>query len=219
MAENKKFIINKNAIEVELTLRCNLHCANCDRMAPKPLDIKLDDFKNFLALDRKWSSIRLIGGEPLLYPHIEEVFKILENYKDKCLIGLSTNGYNKELLKKIPPWVSVGNSNKKSSEQLFRTFNVAPIDVGIESGFENGCDIPQRCGMCLSVDGLFYCCGAGATVSRELKLQLSQTSIDSVGEWMFSTLCRYCGHFKYYNSENMDNRSTKQETSKSWLKK
>ena len=101
MAENKKFIINKNVIEVELTLRCNLHCANCDRMAPKPLDIKLDDFKNFLALDRKWSSIRLIGGEPLLYPHIEEVFKILENYKDKCLIGLSTNGYNKELLKRV----------------------------------------------------------------------------------------------------------------------
>lgn len=217
-------MINKDAIEIDVTLRCNLHCPNCDRMAPQNLDIALEDIQKFVDSKRKWKKIVLIGGEPTLHPKLKEALEIIKKACGKSLIAVATNGYDKKLLETIPSWVEVLNSKKTSSVQLFKTFNVAPIDVGITSGFEKGCYIADFCGICLSVDGLYYPCGAGATVAREFGLRIGQESVETVGPWMFEELCRYCGHFKYnhsYTSKEEYEKEcvTEQVFSKSWIKK
>ena len=211
--------INRDIIEIDLTLRCNLKCPNCDRMAPKAVDIKLEDLKKFVSLNRTWKRINLLGGEPTLYPYFEEALKILEPYKDRCEVGIKTNGYNPELLNKIPSWIDIENSGKKSSDQNFVTFNVAPIDEGITTGFEKGCHVPQRCGMNLSVDGLYYPCSAGATVAREFNINVGKADPEDVNEEMFRILCQYCGHFKTKNWGDPYHRSTKQLYSKTWREK
>jgi hypothetical protein len=216
---------NNECIEIDITLRCNLACPNCDRMAPKNIDLLLKHFKKFVALKRHWKKIVLIGGEPLLHPQFKKILKIIERYKYNALIGLATNGLNNEKqLAALPPWVTVINSFKTSSKQLFKTFNVAPVDVGITTGFENGCYIAKFCGICLSVDGLYYPCAPGATVAREFKLNIGQKTPDEVNASSFKQLCKYCGHFKYdkkYNSrkEYEDELTTTQQFSKSWLER
>ena len=222
-------MINKKAIEIDITLRCNLNCPNCDRMAPKDLDLSLENIQKFVDTDRVWQKIVLIGGEPTLHPQLEEIFKIIEPcrylryYQPRCIIAIATNGYDKELLKRIPKWVYILSSGKKSSKQLFKTFNVAPIDVGITTGFEKGCYIADH-GVSLSVDGLYYPCGAGATVAREFGFKIGQESVETVDTWMFEKLCRYCGHFKYDKSyisteEYEKECVTEQVYSKSWLER
>ena len=188
--------INKKIIEIDLTLRCTLHCHNCDRMAPKSLDIPFEALEKFVAEGRTWEKIQLMGGEAILYPKINEVFKLLEFYRGKSNTTFLTNGFNVNL-NDVPSWIKIINTHKVSNNQLFKSFNVASIDVGIISGFEKGCDIPSKCGMGLSVDGLYYPCGAGATVSREFNLKIGKQTIDSVTEEDFKKICPYCGHFKY----------------------
>jgi hypothetical protein len=193
-------------------------------MAPQKIDLSLENLQRFVATNRDWKKIILIGGEPTLHPQLKKIFKIMEAYRSKSFVAIATNGYNKKLLKKIPSWIKILNSEKKSSKQLFKTFNVAPIDVGITEGFKKGCYIADFCGICLSVDGLYYPCGAGATVAREFGLKIGQKSAETVGSWMFDELCRYCGHFKYdkaYTSMKEYEKEcvTEQVYSKSWIER
>lgn len=206
--------MNHKMIEIDLTLRCNMKCNNCDRMCPKPIDLSLENLEKVVE-DNIWKHIRLLGGEPLLHPRIDDVFDIMK--KCKALVSIHTNG---TIIRYVPNWINVISSNKRINKQpMFQTFNVAPIDVGITSGFEKGCFIPEQCGMCFSVDGLYYCCGAGATVAREFNLNIGCKDYNDVTPRMFDIVCRLCGHFKY-SSFNLDNNWTReQKYSKSWLNK
>jgi MoaA/NifB/PqqE/SkfB family radical SAM enzyme len=215
-------MINKNRLEIDLTLRCNLSCANCDRMAPKSIDLSLDDLSRCINAGRNWEKIRLVGGEPILHPHIETVIDILSFYKNRCFIEFTTNGLNEEKIKSLPAWFHVVNSRKDSlklgENPFFKTFNVAPCDLPEykDAVYSKGCCIAEICGVCFSVDGLYYPCGAGATVAREFNMKIGQYQVETVWSWMFEKLCRLCGHFKYKDLCSSEGRTQKQEQSKSW---
>jgi MoaA/NifB/PqqE/SkfB family radical SAM enzyme len=211
-------MINKNCIEIDITLRCNLHCPNCNRMSPQKIDLDLNHLQRFVSDNRSWKKIVLIGGEPLLHPELDKVFEIVKPYKGK--VAIATNGYDKKLLNLIPSWIKVINSNKTSSDQLFTPFNLAPVDIGITEGFSRGCYIADFCGIAMSVDGLYYPCAAGATVAREFDMKIGQKSVDKVEKWMFEKVCRYCGHFPYDDRDKWEKAQTRQQIfSKSWLER
>ncbi|MBM4329516.1 MAG: radical SAM protein [Deltaproteobacteria bacterium] len=79
----------------ELTMHCNLACRHCQvgqhinhRHEHPSLDLVMGVIE---ALDRKLvSQIGLLGGEPLSYPHIDQV---IERLVDTCIpVTISTNG-------------------------------------------------------------------------------------------------------------------------------
>src|SRR5262249_22593099 len=119
------------------------------------------------------------------------------------IIQVISNGYGPHVdavLKRLPDWVGVRNTRKKSVVQNFDASNVAPRDLAdyADADFSKGCTIPFLCGMALTRYG-FYPCGAGASIDRicgwgrGVRTLREVTPQQLVAE--FSRLCSHCGHF------------------------
>jgi hypothetical protein len=212
-------------VQLEITSDCQLKCDNCDRNCGKvkPESMSVAQVWKFveesLKLNHEWSRIDIIGGEPTLHPKLETLFEMIKIYKNRfpnCKIRFSSNGLGqktKEVLKTIPNWVEVRNSNKTSKHNSFEAYNSAPIDNGEKH--VKSCSIPWRCGLGLTSNGYFLC-GAGASIAKVFEfdigvMNLSELTIDKLKEQR-NILCKYCGHSNCSTKHMVVN----QETSKSW---
>jgi hypothetical protein len=178
-----------------------------------------------LSLHWRWDRIALIGGEPSFHPEIFKLISVVKAYKDKypkCSIQFYTNGYGpyvKSVISKLPKWLVIMNSQKTGRIQEFHPYNIAPIDVKKyhKAQYCEGCPVTNMCGMGLNRYG-FYPCGAGAAVDRIFGLNigikhLSDISLEALADQM-DKICRFCGHYIYYQDRNMVVQ--KQLYSKSW---
>lgn len=231
---------NLKKIEIEITTMCNLKCYNCDRScrhASSYERISIEQITKFVteSLENKWDweLISILGGEPTLHPDLLKIIDVIKKYKYKnwnCDVKIMSNGfgpYVKETLELIPDWVSIRNTEKINNINTFRSYNMAPIDISgfnEKTKFENGCIIPEECGIALTRYG-FYPCGAGASVDRVFGFDLGIKALSSITELGLrnqrSKLCRICGHFKYMqpNSQNISFNWIKEEIiSPSWEK-
>ncbi len=88
-------------LELNLTQACNLNCCGCTHYSPLA---PADDAVSLEVIERtlkhlsevkginKVESLYLIGGETLLYPHLEEVIALVRRYFPKVPVSLFTNG-------------------------------------------------------------------------------------------------------------------------------
>lgn len=223
--------MDQSTITIDITLRCNLFCGNCDRavgLAPSDEFISVEQVDRFIwesiEMRWEWRGVKLAGGEPTLHPEFDRILEALTPYKKMhpaCEVRILTNGYGERVkgrLSSLPEWVTVGNSEKTSGEQSFRTFNVAPIDLDAlrNDDFSRGCFVIEYCGMALTRYG-YYCCAPASSVDRVFGFDMGLKSLSSVSDAALKEqrrrLCRYCGHYK----ENYEGaRSRVQETSPSW---
>ncbi|MCR8746702.1 radical SAM protein [Romboutsia lituseburensis] len=88
-------------IDISLTNRCTLKCKKCNMLMPyfeKPMHKSLSSIKENIDLYFKWvdnvETIKLLGGEPMLYPYLIDVIEYLnEEYKDRIdNIDIFSNG-------------------------------------------------------------------------------------------------------------------------------
>lgn len=85
--------------EIHLVDNCNLNCAGCSHFSPlaEPNELTPETYEDNLkkisqnVLD-KMTSIRLLGGEPLLNKDINEIIKISRKYFKNAYITIITNG-------------------------------------------------------------------------------------------------------------------------------
>ena len=209
-------------IQLEITTDCNLKCHNCDRccgIAPSKEYMGIEHVWKFveesLTLNKKWTRIDVLGGEPALYPHLPQLWSFIRLYKLKnpdCRIRFSTNGIKKA---EVPDWVDVRNSNKIERAQNHTAFNSAPIDNGEKE--IKCCSVPWRCGMALTRYGYFLC-GAGASIARVFGLDIGIKYLREVNSDAIlaqtKDLCKYCGHSQVPSR----NISKKQKISPVWEK-
>lgn len=199
--------INLDYIEVEIITSCNLGCFGCDRssrQAPSAEMMTLDQISKFISqsleLNKKWELISILGGEPTLHPELLKILDLIHSAGICKVLKVITNGYGdkvKEVLKTIPSYVLIQNSNKLSPVQThFTAYNVAPKDVGFDLN-RNKCRITAMCGMGLTRYG-YYLCGAGASIDRVFGLKLGIKHLKDVNEEslskMIPPLCGLCGH-------------------------
>ncbi len=224
--------IFKTSIELDITLRCNLVCINCDRAirhAPENADMTIEQIKKFIQetkeLDYKWEKLKLIGGEPTLHPQLDEIIKLIKEFhkeNPQCEVQLWTNGYGekvKKILEKLPKWIIIINSRKEDNRSAFVPFNLAPIDDEKfkDCAFELGCPLLKNCGFSLNKYG-YYSCAAGSTVDRVFGLKkgigsLKEFLANESWQSQLKEYCKYCGHFKHpYNRK----WTRKEKISKSW---
>lgn len=223
--------VDKSTLTIDITMRCNLYCGNCDRavgLAPSDECISVEQVDRFVreSMDRRWEwrRIKVAGGEPTLHPGFDRILETLAPYKKhhpECEVRILTNGHGEEVrgrLSSLPEWVTVRNSSKTSGVQRFRTFNVAPIDLDAHRtcDFSRGCFIIEDCGMALTRYG-YYCCAAGSAVDRvfgfDVGLKFLSSVTDAAMKDQRTRLCRYCGH---YRSNYKTVRTRTQEMSPSW---
>ena len=85
---------------------CNLRCPYCfasEFVNKQPKEMTMEDFKtalNFVLSDRSDRQVGLIGGEPCLYPHINEALRMALNDVRADPVMIYTNGVE---LEKIDP--------------------------------------------------------------------------------------------------------------------
>lgn len=108
-------------IHVELTTRCPLRCPQCYCDLTNGNDIDLDILYKFLeeAAMLKVSHIALSGGEPLVYPYLEDVIKKVDSLGMYCGMATSGHGLIYDDLKKLQEaglkeiFVSINGSTKE----------------------------------------------------------------------------------------------------------
>ena len=148
--------------EIDITYKCNLKCFNCNRsctQAPADLEMPVSDIEAFAnqSVDKKirWKRIRILGGEPALHSRIFEIIDLLLAYRrdfnPSVRIVLGTNFFGEEVhrvLEKLPQEIEIKSTLKSSRANLFKPFNVAPVDSGFNrfSDYSSGCRIIEDCG-------------------------------------------------------------------------
>jgi hypothetical protein len=226
--------MNLRQIEVEITVDCDLKCPNCNRscgQAPSRESLSFAQVEHFITesvrAGRKWSVIRLSGGEPTLHDRILDICRLFLIYKKRhsprTIICLVTNGYGPgadRIIRQLPAGIHVENSRKTPGPQAFASYNVAPIDLrryqDRKTNFARGCDVLTYCGMALTRNG-YYPCGPGAAVDRVLGRDLGIKKLDRVDRRALRErlkgVCPMCGHFK----DGRDALVTSEEISPSWI--
>jgi hypothetical protein len=93
-----KRITKSFPIEVHVTEHCNLNCKGCNHFSCLAKEEYLEpslfekDFKRLSELSKKYFSIKILGGEPLLHPRITEFFDISRKYFPSTPVQITTNG-------------------------------------------------------------------------------------------------------------------------------
>jgi len=201
-------------IEIDITFKCNLKCYNCDRsctQAPSDSTMSVEQIRKFIdesiANNKHWSRIRILGGEPTLHPDLEEILRILLDYKEKyspsTWLELTTNNFGPEVnrkLLKVPRKIYVNNTSKTGRfQKKFEAFNLAPCDnmMYAFTDFTNACWITNDCGMGLNRYG-YYQCGAAGSIDRVFGFNIGLKKLP-MDQFEFTkqknNLCNLCGHF------------------------
>jgi hypothetical protein len=205
-----------DAIEIEVTSRCNLKCLNCDAscsQAPDDGIMTVQQIEKFVresvAADKRWARIHLTGGEAMLHPDISEILEVVDNYRRErspaTVVKLLTNGSIAEVndrLRRVPGNIKVINSRKTSRQKQqdhFEAFNLAPCDQWYHfmTDFVNGCWVTNIAGCGLNRYGYYPCVVAGA-IDRVFGFDIGIKQLPgqlSAFDGQKRILCRYCGHF------------------------
>ena len=243
--KKKQYRPNVRMISLEITTDCSLHCFNCNRscsQAPSSENMSVAQIAKFvkesISLNWRWERILIMGGEPTLHPNFFEILKVLgvyNKYNPACIISLETNGFDlrtKKILQKIPKFIRINNTDKRTPKQKYLSYNIAPIDLPEyeNSKFESGCSTAQRCGLGMIRYG-YYGCGSGASVDRVFGFDIGIKKLEDLNDdnvfKQFKILCKYCGIYKINSlpipdKENIktweDSLITTQQTSPSWKK-
>jgi hypothetical protein len=211
----RQFHPSRDFVEIDITYKCNLKCINCNRsctQAPSNIEMPVADVEAFIAqsIDRKiaWKRIRILGGEPTLHSRIFDITDLLINYQKQynpsVRLVLGTNFFGDpvhRVLEKLPDAIKLKSTLKSSRVNLFKPFNVAPIDTRVNrfSDYACGCRIMKTCGLGLTPSGYYMCAVAGG-IDRIFGYHLGRRALpddaDTLSDQM-SAFCRLCGHFGF----------------------
>jgi len=223
---------NRGIVELCLTYRCNVRCDNCSNLCTQapfggdltPTDVLyfIDDIHNN---GDHVGQVTLHGGEPVMNPHIEDIVKMLAEYRHDtgCKLWLLTNNSSDAVRRKttylsceydIPLGISTKrdrNMDRSGSPIKYAQVNNSPADQGIEH--DHGCFQTSTCGVCFNYLGWFPCSpvAAAARVFGYKGVKSISQLTDEQSDLYFHEHCGYCG----FSAPDMI-RVSEQVTSETW---
>jgi hypothetical protein len=172
----------------------------------------VSDIEAFIAqsIENKiaWKRIRILGGEPTLHSRIFEIINILIAYQKEhnpdVRLVLGTNFYGNrvhKVLEELPEAITLKSTLKSSRVNLFKPFNVAPVDTPYNhfSNYACGCRIIKECGLGITPSGYYMCAVAGG-IDRIFRYKLGRKKIPEESDSLTdqkSAFCGLCGHFGF----------------------
>lgn len=189
------------AVELNVTLRCNQRCPNCNRCCNlfphRTDDMTAGQIVNFLAQlrfsDLRVKRVKVVGGEPLLHPEFPLIWDLLELGVNEGLIRsvkVDTNGTLPIPAVHPHPRMRIGGCPPRRKRHI--PYLWSPVDLGYTVN-GNACRMPYRCGMSLDNRG-WLPCSAAIMIARGFGLEhlYRQTVPDRT--WGLDELCRHCIH-------------------------
>lgn len=211
----KQFRPSREYVEIDITYKCNLKCINCNRscaQAPSHIEMSVSEIEAFLdqSIEKNisWKRIRLLGGEPTLHSRIFEIIDLLISYQKahnpnlRLVVGTNYYGQRvRRVLGKLPDTIIVKSTLKSSRVNLFKPFNVAPVDTWYNrfSDYACGCRIIEDCGLGLTPSGYYMCAVAGG-IDRIFRYHMGRSELPDASHDLsdqMSAFCRLCGHFGF----------------------
>lgn len=212
----KPFRPSRKHAEIDITYKCNLKCINCNRSCtqdPSDLEMPVAVVEAFLAqsVARKiaWQRIRVLGGEPTLHSRFFDIVDCLTAYRrihnPTVRLVVCTNFHSarvRRVLEQLPPSIVIKSTVKTSRVNLFRPFNVAPMDHRFLHRFSDytcGCRIIEDCGLGVTPSGYYMCAVAGG-IDRIFGYHLGRPILpdsDDAFENQMAAFCPLCGHFGF----------------------
>ena len=123
---NKK-LLTLNSLDFVITERCSLRCRECSNLMQyyaAPKNFSLEDLKRELdlicAVFDEIYEIRIIGGEPFVHPHWDEILQYVAAKENIKRISIYTNGTflpsdsQCEVLKSTNAWLSISDYDELS---------------------------------------------------------------------------------------------------------
>ena len=132
---SKSHRVHIPGLEINISYGCNLKCEYCTHLGRYMKGIV--PLEELLHWYRTWSQkiyphrIRILGGEPLLHPHLETVLHETRNYWKDSHIELITNGL---LLPKMKPSVFTALKQAKTEVAVSKHFDDPNYNLIFESG-------------------------------------------------------------------------------------
>jgi len=219
------FSVGRRFVEIDITYRCNLRCANCNRsctQAPTDIEMPVSRIADFIheSVEKgiRWRRIRLLGGEPTLHQHFFDILHLLLAYRSRhnpdLRIVVCTNGRGarvNRVLDRLPHGVEVKNTFKTDRQRLFRPFNKAPVDSLWYrfADYTSGCRILEDCGIGFTPSGYYPCAVAGG-IDRIFGFGIGRKNLPDPGDRMLEHLaifCPLCGHFGFAWPTRREKRS------------
>jgi len=191
-AVERKKVKTKLGFEVSVCDHCNLNCIGCEHFSPLADEIYLDierykkDCKRLSELlNEEIDWLHLMGGEPLLHPHLNEIMETSRKYFRKGKIELVSNGIL--LLKQNELFWEICRKNdivvavtqypikldRKAIEQKakemgvnfryyfigHKTMHKKPLDINGKQNVEDNLKICHMFNTCVQlIDGKLYTC-------------------------------------------------------------
>jgi len=185
--------------ELNITLRCNAKCTNCNRLCnlypERTEDISIERIKNFVdsarAIPGGVGHVKILGGEPLLHPQFKEIFEILYDATKDGTIKLLKLDSNHII--PIPEYAFVPGvrlMNKKFRKK-YHAWICNPKDLGITTGAMPSCSMLYRCGKSLDNKGYLPCSQAIGIV-RTFGLEHLYKQELPMAPWGLDEICPYC---------------------------
>ncbi len=223
--QRKVWVTDLRSVEIEICTNCNLRCVNCDRsvrQAPSNEHMSVVQVRKFvdesIALNWRWAQITLLGGEPTLHPHFDQIVGTLAVYhahEPSTAFRVLSNGYGERVnavLGSLPQWIACVVTHKDPRVRpTFSPVNLAPRDAaGAETAdFSTGCSITELSGLGLSRYG-YYPCGPGASIDRVFGFDIGIKSLSEVTperlKAQLRLLCGFCGHFTHFDVPSLEAR-------------
>ena len=154
-------------LEMQLTLRCQISCPNCNRLIGRLPDQGTQDdmsteqvlrFVNQIANSPvKVKRLKLLGGEPLLHPQFDKVYLLLAAAVGEGLIQkvkIESNG----ILPRpdVPPCEGIHWAGKPFSRKRHLPACWSPTDLQLPTP-NAPCSMPRICGVSLDAYGYSLC--------------------------------------------------------------
>ncbi|MFO8241273.1 MAG: radical SAM protein [Dissulfuribacterales bacterium] len=211
----RQFHRSQEYVEMDITYKCNLKCANCNRSCaqlPSRIEMSVEQVENFIqeSIEHRvyWKRIRILGGEPTLHSRFFDIIELLLNYRKNfnpdVRLVLCTNLFGnkiKDIIGRLPEEITIKSTVKTSPVNLFRPFNMAPVDTWYNrfSDYSCGCRIIEDCGLGLTPSGYYMCAIAGG-IDRVFGFDRGRETLPSPDDSMadqMKVFCRLCGHFGF----------------------
>lgn len=116
-------------IVIEVTKDCNLRCRQCLKIK-EPLSLSLSEAK--AVVDQAWragvKTVRITGGEPLLYPHLKNLLSYIKSRGLACFLNTNLTLLNDSMKEWLPLFVdnllvSFQGYNPKTEARLTGPFS------------------------------------------------------------------------------------------------